>query len=184
MAKVQLQRLSGKSLCGSDRASFGGTKCRKRGPLAPFLRLVVPRNGAYSEFPDSLYTLDFSHLNQTGLCRSPPIPFKAGVVSRRLGTPSVRSRRPSSPSGPNRLIRTFWSPAARVRQLLLWHCVWSSSGAHERGQFRPVKASGTFCVWSPTPTRKKSYGHPGKAKRCALPCSQMAKVEREETVWK
>src|SRR5215213_8201734 len=90
--------------------------------------------------------VDFSHLNQTGLCRSPPIPFKAGVVSRRLGTPSVRSRRPSSPSGPNRLIRTFSSPAARVRQLLLWHCVSSSSGAHQRGQFRPVKASGTFCV--------------------------------------
>ena len=49
-------------------------------------------------------------------------------------------------SGPNRLIRTFWSPAARVRQLLLGHCVSSSSHAHERGQFRPVKASATFCV--------------------------------------
>jgi hypothetical protein len=50
-------------------------------------------------------------------------------------------------SGSNRLIRTFSSLLARVRQLLLWHCVSSFSRAHdERGRFRPVKASATFCV--------------------------------------
>jgi len=49
--------------------------------------------------------------------------------------------------GPNRLIRTFSSPVARVRQLLLWHRVSSSSSrAHERGRFQPVKGSQTFCV--------------------------------------
>ena len=31
-------------------------------PFASFRRLVVPRNGAYAEFPDGLSTLDFSHL--------------------------------------------------------------------------------------------------------------------------
>jgi len=41
-----------------------------------------------------------------------------------------------------------------------------------------MKASETFCVLGAyTATRKKSNGHPRKAKRCALPCSQMAKAE-------
>src|SRR5918998_2426073 len=41
-----VERLSGKSLCGSDGASFGGAKSR---------RLVVPSSGAYPEFPDNLW---------------------------------------------------------------------------------------------------------------------------------
>ena len=64
--KSSVERLSGKSLCGSDRASFGGTKRQKRCSFAPIRRLVGPRNGAYSEFPDSLSTLDFSHLGANG----------------------------------------------------------------------------------------------------------------------
>jgi hypothetical protein len=49
-----LEKLSGKSLGGSDHASFGGAKRRKRCSFAPFRRLVGPRNEADSEFPDSL----------------------------------------------------------------------------------------------------------------------------------
>jgi hypothetical protein len=49
---------------------------------------------------------------------------------------------------------------------------------NRRRRFRLVKASKTFCLLGAnTATRKKSQGHPRKAKRCALPCSQMAKVE-------
>ena len=56
---------------------------------------------------------------------------------------------------PNRLMRTFSSPLARVRQLLLWHRVSSSSRAHERRRFRPVKASATFCVLVTYPDPQK-----------------------------
>jgi hypothetical protein len=51
---------------------------------------------------------------------------------------------------------------------------------NRRRRFRLVKASKTFCLLGAnTATRKKSQGHPRKAKRCALPCSQMAKVDLE-----
>src|SRR5215204_338908 len=50
-----VERLSGKWLCGSDRASFGDAKRRKRCSFAPFGSLVGPRNEALTEhFPDSL----------------------------------------------------------------------------------------------------------------------------------
>jgi len=43
-----------------------------------------------------------------------------------------------------------------------------------------VKASKTFCVLGVYTDSQKSNGHPRKAKRWALPCSQMAKVELEK----
>jgi hypothetical protein len=50
-----VERLSGNSQCGSDVASFGGAKRPKWCSLAPFRTLAGPCNGAYSEFPDSLW---------------------------------------------------------------------------------------------------------------------------------
>jgi hypothetical protein len=52
--KSSVERLSGKSLCGADRAYFGSAKRPKGYLFAPFCRLRGPRNGASSEFPDSL----------------------------------------------------------------------------------------------------------------------------------
>jgi carbonic anhydrase len=49
-----VERLSGNSLSGADRALFGSAKRSRWGYFASFHRLVVPRIGAYSEFPDSL----------------------------------------------------------------------------------------------------------------------------------
>src|SRR5215216_889473 len=48
------ERLSGNSLRGSDRAFLGSARRPKWYPFAPFRRLVRARNGASSEFPDSL----------------------------------------------------------------------------------------------------------------------------------
>jgi hypothetical protein len=54
--ELPFQRLSGKSLCGADRALFGSAKRPQWGYFASSHRLMVPRIGAYSEFPDSLST--------------------------------------------------------------------------------------------------------------------------------
>jgi len=40
-----------------------------------------------------------------------------------------------------------------------------------------VKASETFFVLVPTPSRKNSYGNPRNLKQCGLLCSPMAKVD-------
>ena len=50
-----LERLSGKSLCGSNGAFFGSAKRPKRCHFAPLCRLKGPRNGARSDFPDTLW---------------------------------------------------------------------------------------------------------------------------------
>src|SRR5215217_1285980 len=47
-------RLSGKYLNGSDRAFLGSAERRKLRHFAPSCGLLGPRNGARSEFPDSL----------------------------------------------------------------------------------------------------------------------------------
>src|SRR5215203_3138692 len=49
-----LERLSGKYPNGSDRAFLGSTERRKLCHFAPSCGLLGPRNGARSEFPDSL----------------------------------------------------------------------------------------------------------------------------------
>src|SRR5215204_4766439 len=49
-----LERLSGKYLNGSDRAFLGRAERRKLCHFAPSCGLLGPRNGARSEFPDSL----------------------------------------------------------------------------------------------------------------------------------
>ena len=74
------------------------------------------------------------------------------------------------------------SPVGWVREAILsWatvSCPTTPTRAHQRRRFRPVKASVTFCgSRCRCPTRKKSNGPWRNAKRCALPCSQMAKVE-------
>src|SRR5215203_7484724 len=64
-----VERLSGKSLGGSDRASFGYAKRRKRCSFAPFGSLVGPRNEALAEFPDSLwkgYSRKYTVASRTG----------------------------------------------------------------------------------------------------------------------
>src|SRR5918995_6899836 len=48
------------------------------------------------------------------------------------------------------------------------------------GDFSLRRLLRLFAGWIRTPTRKKSYGHPRNPKRCALPCSPMAKVELGE----
>ena len=53
-ATEYVERLSGNSLRGSDRAFFGSAKRPKWCPFVPFRMLVKPRNGALSGFPDSL----------------------------------------------------------------------------------------------------------------------------------
>jgi len=72
------QRLSGKSLCGSNGAFFGSAKRLIRYHFAPLCRLKGPRNGARSDFPDSLSTLDFSHwaVQQTALLWVPRMPLR------------------------------------------------------------------------------------------------------------
>ena len=50
----RVERLSGKSLCGSNGVFFGSAKGPKRCPFAPFCGIKRPRNGARSDFPDSL----------------------------------------------------------------------------------------------------------------------------------
>src|SRR5215217_8798768 len=52
--KSSVERLSGNSLRGSDRAFLGSARRPKWYPFAPFRRLVRARNGASSGFPDSL----------------------------------------------------------------------------------------------------------------------------------
>jgi hypothetical protein len=51
------ERLSGKYLNGSDRAFLGSAEGRKLLHFAPSFGLLGPRNGARSEFPDSLRTV-------------------------------------------------------------------------------------------------------------------------------
>ena len=65
MAKVE-RRDCLESLCAGRISRFWWREAPNRCPFAPFCGLVGSCNKAYSEFPDSLSTLDFSHLNQTG----------------------------------------------------------------------------------------------------------------------
>jgi hypothetical protein len=83
-----VERLSGNSLRGSDRKFLGSAKRPKWCPFVPFGRLVRPRNGAYSEFPDSLSTLDFSHLaaRQSASVRFPWMPFRLFACRCRRST--------------------------------------------------------------------------------------------------
>src|SRR5829696_7641435 len=93
---------------------------------------------------------------------APPIPSRRRSSQRpEWANPSLLARLPGSAS------RSSGTP-----------CPPPLSCARERRRFRLMKASETFCVLGAyTATRKKSNGHPRKAKRCALPCSQMAKAE-------
>ena len=53
--KSSVERPSGKYLDGLDRVFLGSAKDRKVRYFAPLGRLAGPRNGVYSEFPDSLW---------------------------------------------------------------------------------------------------------------------------------
>src|SRR5829696_8688613 len=66
-----LERLSGKSLCGSNGAFVGSAKRPKRCHFAPFCRLKGPRNEACSEFPDSLSKDDSRKLRRQEGIREP-----------------------------------------------------------------------------------------------------------------
>jgi hypothetical protein len=58
-------RLSGNSLSGADRALFGSAKRSRWVYFASLHRLVVPRIGAYWEFPDSLWKVNSANFGFT-----------------------------------------------------------------------------------------------------------------------
>jgi len=58
------------------------------------------------QFPDEVYELDFSHLSQTGWCRSPPIPSKGGHLQAATH-PALSDLGDEARSGPKGLIRGF-----------------------------------------------------------------------------
>src|SRR5829696_8084753 len=72
-----VERLSGKSLHGSNGTFLGSAKRPKRCSFAPFCRLKGSRSGARSEFPDSLLT-------KVGLPHGPSL-TRTGRTSARGG---------------------------------------------------------------------------------------------------
>src|SRR5215217_8400296 len=80
-----VERLSGKSLCGSNGTFLGSAKRPKRCRFAPFCRLKGPRNGACSEFPDSLWKGNSPKF----ACK---IRHKPGLVPALRCTPDVGKR--------------------------------------------------------------------------------------------
>src|SRR5215203_406196 len=75
-------------------------------PFALFRRLVGPRNGAYSEFPDSFSTLDFSHLATKGVgyARHRNLP-KEVIEVRTLPPRMVQALAPFAPLFSKRVFR-------------------------------------------------------------------------------
>ena len=108
--------------------------------------------------------------------RSPPIRSKRGHL--KVAThPAFRCRRRSSQSSaPKGATPRLLAPFPGSVSCPFGTVSRSPTRAPERRRFQPVQASETFCG-SPTPTRKKSCGHPRNLKPCGLLCSPMAKVE-------
>src|SRR5215217_4523818 len=117
--------------------------------------------------------------------RSPPIRSKRGHL--KVAThPAFRCRRRSSQSSaPKGATPRLLAPFPGSVSCPFGTVSRSPTRAPERGgDFSLCRLRRLFACWSPTPTRKKSYGHPRNLKPCGLLCSPMAKVEQEEIFWK
>src|SRR5215203_626024 len=97
----------------------------KRCSFAPFRRLVGPCNGADWEFPDSLSTLDFSHLlpKRVGHASRPSSRgghFDAPIPERSSKLTTPRKNLSDAPLGPALVHTSFGHPypAPRVRWAL------------------------------------------------------------------
>ena len=114
----------------------------------------------FEGFSYSLSTLDFSQLSQTGWVAH-RLSAQREAISRWLHIPlsgGGDEARSNAPKGVTlrRLARFLGSvscPFGTVSR--------SATRAHETRRFQPARRlRRLFACWSPTPTRKKYYGHP------------------------